>query len=234
MISWGADLWERWTLFPGFTGLSFHWVSCHHHPLPCKPAGKQANYGCALHIPYTSQFPGCVEAGCLLTVGPSGLEPGKPWGQPPALSGWTGQTQMQWDTQERKAQWSRWLGQLGSRWVCGIFCVPDTVLGYLIAWVIWYPAVSVQFSHSVVSDSLQPHEPQHTRPPCPSPTPRVHPNSCPLSRWCHPTISSSVIPFSSCPQSFPASRSLQMSQLFTSGSQSIRVSASTSVLPKNT
>ena len=73
---------------------------------------------------------------------------------------------------------------------------------------------SVQFSHSVVSDSLLPHELQHARPPCPSPTPRVYPNSCPLSRWCHPTISSSVIPFSSCPQSFPTSGYFQMSQLF--------------------
>jgi len=93
---------------------------------------------------------------------------------------------------------------------------------------------SVQFSHSVVSDSLRPHEPQHARPPCPSPTPRVHSNPC-LSSWrCHPTIPSSVIPFSSCPQSFPASGSFPMSQLFTSGGQSTRVSASTSVLPMNT
>ena len=82
---------------------------------------------------------------------------------------------------------------------------------------------SVQFSCSVVSDSLWPHESQHTRPPCPSPTPGVHPNPCPLSRWCHPTISSSVVPFSSCPQSFPASGSFQMSQLFASGGQSIGV-----------
>ena len=72
-----------------------------------------------------------------------------------------------------------------------------------------------QFSRSVVSDSLWPHEPQHARPSCPSPTPRVYPNSCPLSRWCHPRISSSVIPFSSCPESFPASESFPMSQLFT-------------------
>ena len=91
--------------------------------------------------------------------------------------------------------------------------------------------ISVQFSRSVVSDSLRPHEPQHTRPPCPSPTPRVYPNSCPSSQWCHPTISSSVVPFSSCPQSFPTSRSFQMSQLFASGGQSIGISASTSVLP---
>ena len=93
---------------------------------------------------------------------------------------------------------------------------------------------SVQFGHSVVSDSLQPHEPQHARPPCPSPTPGVHPNPCPLSRWCHPAISSSVVLFSSCPQSFPVSGFFQMSQLFASGGQSIGVSASTSVLPMNT
>ena len=91
-----------------------------------------------------------------------------------------------------------------------------------------------QFSRSVMSNSLWPHEPQHTRPPCPSPTPGIHPNPCPLSGWCHPTISSSVVPLSSCPQSFPASGYFQMSQLFTSGVQSIGVSASTSVLPMNT
>ena len=96
-----------------------------------------------------------------------------------------------------------------------------------------YYACSVQFSCSVMSDSLWLHEPQHTRPPCPSPTPGVYPNSCPSSRWCHPTISSSVVPFSSCPQSFPASGSFQMSQLFASGGQSIGVSASPSVLPMN-
>ena len=93
---------------------------------------------------------------------------------------------------------------------------------------------SVQFSRSVVSDSLQPHEPQHARPPCPSPTPTSHPNLCPLSQWCHLTISSSVVPFSSFPQSFPTSRSFPMSQLFTTGGQSIGVSASTSVLLMNT
>ena len=92
---------------------------------------------------------------------------------------------------------------------------------------------SVQFSHSVVSDSLWPYGLQHTRPPCPSPTPGVYSNSCPLSRWCHPAISSSVIPFSSCLQSCPASGSFQMSQFFASGGQSIGVSASTSVLPMN-
>ena len=86
---------------------------------------------------------------------------------------------------------------------------------------------SVQFSHSVVSNSLLPHESQHARPPYPSPTTGVHPNPCPLGQWCHPTISSSVIPSSSCPQSFPTSGSFQMSQLFTSGGQTIGVSAST-------
>ena len=93
---------------------------------------------------------------------------------------------------------------------------------------------SVQFSHSVMSKSLWPHEPQCARPPCPSPTSGVHLNPCPLSRWCHPTISSSVIPFSSCPWSFTASEPFQMSQLFASCGQSIGVSASTSVLPVNT
>ena len=93
---------------------------------------------------------------------------------------------------------------------------------------------SVQSSHSVMSDSLRPHEPQHARPPCPSPTPRVYPNLCPLCWWCHPTISYSVILVSSCPQSFPASGSFQMSELFSSGGQSIGISASTSVLPMNT
>ena len=93
---------------------------------------------------------------------------------------------------------------------------------------------SVQFSCSVVSDSLRPHESQHARPPCPSPTPGVYSNSCPSSRWCHPAISSSVIPFSSCPQSLPASGSFPVSQLFASGGQSIGISASVSVLPMNT
>ena len=94
----------------------------------------------------------------------------------------------------------------------------STAINTSVWWVLWYVLschrrkysadeddCSVQFSHSVMFDSLRPHEPQHVRPPCPSPTPRTHPNPCPLSRWCHPTISSSVIPFSSCPQSFPAS-----------------------------
>ena len=100
-----------------------------------------------------------------------------------------------------------------------------------------YTTLAIQF-RSLQSLShvrlWRPHEPQHARLPCPSPTPRVHPNPCPLSWWCHPAISSSVIPFSSCPQSLPASGSLQMSQLFASGGLSIDVSASTSVLPMNT
>ena len=90
-----------------------------------------------------------------------------------------------------------------------------------------------KFSHSVVSNSLWPHGLWHTMPPCPSPTPGVNSNSCPLSQWCHPTISSSVIPFSSCLQSFPASGSFPMSQFFASGGQSIGASASASVLPMN-
>ena len=90
---------------------------------------------------------------------------------------------------------------------------------------------SVQFSCSVMSDSLQPHKSQHTRPPCPSPTPGVYPNSYPSSWWCHPAISSSAVPFSSCPQFLPASGSFPMSQLFASGGQNTGVSASVSVLP---
>ena len=93
---------------------------------------------------------------------------------------------------------------------------------------------SVQFSRSVLSDSLRSHELQHVRPPCPSPTPRVHPNSCSSSRWCHPAISSSVVPFSSCLQSLPASESFPMSQLCTWGGQNIGVSDLASFLPKNT
>ena len=91
---------------------------------------------------------------------------------------------------------------------------------------------SVQFSHSDMYESLQPDESQHDRPPCLSPTPWVHPNSCPSSRWCHTAISSSVVPFSSCPQSLPASESFPVSQLFTWGGQSTGVSALASFLPK--
>ena len=101
----------------------------------------------------------------------------------------------------------------------------------------WRPLLAyrgpVQFSHSVMSDSLRPHRLQHARLPCPSPTPRANSNSCPLCRWHHPTISSSVVPFSFCLQSFPAPGSFQMSQFFASGGQSIWVSASASVLPIN-
>ena len=98
----------------------------------------------------------------------------------------------------------------------------------------WVSISLVQFSRSVPSDSLGPHELQHARPPCPSPTPGVHSDSRPLSQWCHPAISSSVVPFSSCPESLPASESFPMSQLFAWGCQSTRVSALASFLPKNT
>ena len=95
----------------------------------------------------------------------------------------------------------------------------------------WVIVPMFQFSHSVISDSSRPHELQQTRPPCPSPTPGIYPNSCPLSWWCYPIISSSVIPFSSCLQSFPASGSFQMSQFYASGGQNVGASASASVLP---
>ena len=108
-----------------------------------------------------------------------------------------------------------------SKTTCNIFC--------FTCWI-----SSVQFSHSVVSNSLWSRESQHTRPPCPSPTPRVHSDSHPLSRWCHPAISSSVVPFSSCPPSLPASESFPMSQLFAWGGQSTGLSALASVLPMNT
>ena len=105
-------------------------------------------------------------------------------------------------------------------------------LGYM-TWSAHLKIFSVQFSCSVVSDTLWPHGLQHARPPCPSPTPRVYSNLCPLSWWCHPTISSSVVPLFSRLQSFPASGTFHMSQVFASGGQSIGVSASTSVLPMN-
>ena len=108
------------------------------------------------------------------------------------------------------------------------FCPNSDILSKLSTWTL------AQFSYSVMSDSLRPHGLQHTSPSCPSLTPGIYSNSSPLSWWCHPTISSSVVPFSSCPQSFPASGSFQTSQPFTSGGQSIEVSASTSVLPMNT
>ena len=108
--------------------------------------------------------------------------------------------------------------------------------GAILTWVsgsvkLWYQFRSVQFSHSVVSKSLQPQESQHTRTPCPSPTAGLYSNPCPSSQWCHPAISSSVVPSSSCPQSLPASGSFPMSQLFAWGGQSNGVSASASVLP---
>ena len=115
--------------------------------------------------------------------------------------------------------------------ICLHTFLPIFILQYKIYSILH--VVSVQFSHSVLFDSLWLHGLQHSRLPCPSPTPRACSNSCPSSQWCHPTISSSVIPFSSCLQSFPASGSFQMSQLFESGGQSIGVSASTSVLPMN-
>ena len=104
----------------------------------------------------------------------------------------------------------------------------------MLGWGHWLRFSSVQFNCSVMSDSLRPHELQHARPPCPSPTPGVHSNSCASSRWCHPAISSSVVPFSSCSQSLPASGSFPVSQLFTWGGQSTGVSALASFLPMNT
>ena len=112
--------------------------------------------------------------------------------------------------------------------------VPELSVVFSVWLIMLCQLGSLEFSHSVMSNSLRPHDLQHTRPPCPSTTPGVHPNPCPLSRWCHPAISSSIVPFSYCPQSFPASGSFQMSQLFALGGQSIGVSASTSVLPVNT
>ena len=111
-----------------------------------------------------------------------------------------------------------------------------------VTWLLWgsvslvklYKTILQFSSVQSLSSSLRPHESQHARLPCPSPTPGVHPNSCPSSRWCHPAISSSVVPFSSCPQSLPASGSFPMSQLFAWGGQSIGVSALASVLPRNT
>ena len=106
-------------------------------------------------------------------------------------------------------------------------------INIMAPWIILFSLSFSQFSHSFVSNSLQPHGLQHARLPCPSPTPRACSNSCPSSQWHHPTISSSVVPFSSCPQSFPTSGSFQMSQFFASGGQTIGVSDSASVLPMN-
>ena len=113
-----------------------------------------------------------------------------------------------------------------------LFCYYLNIFSWLSSSCSYSYFSSVQFICSVVYDSLQPHEAQHTRPPCPSPTPGVHSNSCPSSQWCHPTTS--VIPFSSCPQSLPASESFPMSQLFAWGGQSTGVSALASFLSKNT
>ena len=107
------------------------------------------------------------------------------------------------------------------------------LLWVFVIFITFLSCPSVQFSHSVVSNSLRPHELQHTRLPCPSPTPRTYSNSRPSSQWCHPAISSSVIPFFSCLQSFPASGSFPVSQFFVSGGQSIGASASASVFPVN-
>ena len=136
--------------------------------------------------------------------------------------------------------WWPFQGQ-GSSWICFVFkpfiapkynpWVISLLSTYSLPWGFWDG--SVQFSHSVVSNSLWPHGLQHARLPCPSPTPRPCSNSCPSSQWCHPTISSSVDPFSSCLQSFPASGSFPTSQFFASGDQSIGVSASASVLSMN-
>ena len=123
--------------------------------------------------------------------------------------------------EDEMARWHHWLHAHEFEWTPG---VGDGQGGLS----------SVQFSHSVVADSLRPHGLQHARPPCPSPTPGVHSNSHPSSQWCHPAISSSVVPFSSCPQFLLASESFPMSQLFAWGGQSIGVSALASVLPKNT
>ena len=118
-----------------------------------------------------------------------------------------------------------WYPQLSSYWISG-YLIP------IVFACISYKRASVQFTRSVMSDSLRPHELQYNRPPCPSPTPGVHSNSCPSSQWCHPAISSSVVPSSSCPQSLPASESFPMSQLFSWGGQSTGVSALASFFPK--
>ena len=127
-----------------------------------------------------------------------------------------------------------WVFGLRGKWNLSSLTSDRTCTSCMGSWSVnpWTTG-SVQFSRSVMSDSLRPHGLQNARAPCPSPTPGAYSNSCPLSRWCHPTISSSVVPFSSCPQSFPASGSFQMSQFFISGGQSVGVSASTSVLPMN-
>ena len=129
----------------------------------------------------------------------------------------------------REGQLANWLSRVLSNWH-----LPSYVCLTAVSGTQFYKLQfsSVQFSHSVVSVSLQPHESQHARPPCPSPAPGVHSDSCPSSPWCHPAISSSVVDFSSCPQSLPASESFPVSQLFTRDGQSTGVSALASFLPK--
>ena len=127
-------------------------------------------------------------------------------------------------------EWAVILFSRESSWPRDQTQVSHIVGRFFTIWAI-REALIFQFSHSVVSDSLRPHGLSHTRPPCPSPTPGVYSNSCSLSQWCHPAISSSAIPFSSCLQSFPASGSFPVSQFFSSGGQSIGASASASVLP---
>ena len=135
--------------------------------------------------------------------------------------------------QARILEWVATSSSRGSSWprdwtyVSCVSCIAGDYLSLSME-------ITVQFSHSAMSDSLWPHGLQHARSPCPSPTPGIYPNSGPSSRWCHPTISFSVIPFSSCLQSFPASESFSMSQLFAPGGQKIGVSTSTSILPMNT
>jgi len=124
------------------------------------------------------------------------------------------------------------IGIIGLKFLCEALKKPLCKLRCLWWVTVLWTFSSVQFSRSVVSDSLRPHESQHARPPCPPPTPGVHPGSRPSSQWCHPAISSSVVPFSSCPQSLPASESFPMSQLLVWGGQSIGVSALASFLPK--
>ena len=117
--------------------------------------------------------------------------------------------------------------------VTNMIWMPLLVIWVILIFLNFLQFSSVQFSRSIVSDSLLPHGLQHPSPPCPSPNPGAYSNSCPLSWWCHPTISSSVTPFSSCPQSFPESESFPVSRLFTSGGQSTGASALASVLPMN-
>ena len=143
-------------------------------------------------------------------------------------------------TPKASALWQPWGMPWGRRWEGGVRMEGIHVCLWPIRIDLWQNASqyskvisSDHFSCSVMSDSLWPHGLQHARPPCPSPTPRAYSDSRPSSQWCHPTVSSSVIPFSSCPQSFSASGSFQMSQFFTSSGQSIRVSSSASVLSMN-